>query len=101
MRTFEGLPVSSVDAGLVAVAVHEEAVEVILEVSSAEGEVADNDGEEDYAHGENICLPSVVDLSRSNFWSHVALSTSEGIQLIDILIGCEAEISEFQVHALV
>ena len=77
MRSFQGLPVGCIDAILITLASCEELVELIFLRSHAEREVSDDQGEQDDAHGEDICLLAVVGLAAPDLRGHVALSAPE------------------------
>lgn len=76
-------------------------IELVLEFSLAEWEVSDHDSEQYDAHREDISLPSIVELAFADFRSHVALGSPERAQLINVLVGSEAKVGQFQVHVLV
>lgn len=101
MICFEGFPVGCVDAVLVSLSAEEEVVELVLHLSCAEGEVANDEGEQDDSHGEDISLLSIIALALANFWSHIALSSSEGNELLDVLVSGEAEVGQLEVHVVV
>ena len=76
-------------------------IELVIHFSFTEGEVANDDGEENYSERENVSLSAIVLFGLADFRGHVALGTSESGQLINVLISSEAKVSELQVHVVV
>lgn len=82
----QGFPVLGIDAFFVALSRQEETVELVLDRGFAKGEVPDDEGEQNDAHGENVCFSAIVHVTVANFGCHVALGSSEGRQCVDIAI---------------
>lgn len=97
----QSFPVSVVDAVAVTGPEVQLVVEEVVVVGFGEGEVANDDNEEDHAHGEYVGLSAIVGEAVADLGSHVALSASVVFQLVDVLVGGEAEVSQLQAHVLV
>ena len=80
---------------------HEQVVEVLFFARFLEGEDAMHNDEEDHSEGEHVDLSAVVGAAFLDFWSHVGQSTSVALQLVDRLVGGEAEVSNFHVQVRV
>lgn len=92
MGGLESLPVGSVDAIFVALTRCQKVIELVLLVSRAEWEVSDHDGEQNDSHRKDVRLSSVINLSLTDLWSHVALGPPEGTELVDIIVGSETKV---------
>lgn len=92
MGGLESLPVGSVDAIFVALTRCQKVIELVLLVSRAEWEVSDHDGEQNDSHRKDVRLSSVINLSLTDLWSHVALGSPEGTELVDVIVGSETKV---------
>lgn len=92
MCGLESLPVGSVDAIFVALTRCQKVIELVLLVSRAEWEVSDHDGEQNDSHRKDVRLSSVIILSLTDLWSHVALGPPEGTELVDVIVGSETKV---------
>lgn len=76
-------------------------IELVLHVGGTEWEIPDHNSEQYNSEGKDICLPSIVNLALANLWSHVALGSPEGRELVNVFVGSETEIGELEVHVFV
>ena len=86
---------------LLELALEDQVVEVLVLLGFLEWEDTLHDNEEDDAGGEHIDLLSVVGLALLDFWSHVGHGASVGIELVDFLVGGEAEVRDLEVQVIV
>lgn len=86
---------------LVELALEDQVVEILVFLGLLEWEDTLDDDEKDDTGGEHVDLLSVVGLAFLDFWSHVGHSTSVGTELVDFLVGGEAEVRDLEVQVVV
>jgi len=79
----------------------EKVVEVFVFFGLFERENSLNNNEKNDSGGENIDFSAVILFAFLDLWCHVGHGATIGLQPVDFLVGCEAEISDFQVHLVI
>lgn len=79
----------------------EEVVEVFVLFGLLEWENTLNDNEEDDSGRENVDLFSIIDFALLDFRSHVGHRASVGLELVDLLVSGEPEVSNFQIELII
>lgn len=60
-----------------------------------------DDNEEDDSGRENVNLFSIIDFAFLDFGSHVGHRSSVGLELVDLLVSGETEVSNFQIELII
>jgi hypothetical protein len=86
---------------LIKFSLKDKVIEIFVFLGLLEWENTLDDNEKNNTGGEHIDLFTIVSLTFLDLWSHVGHGSSIGVQFVDLLVGGETEISDFEIHAVV
>ena len=86
---------------MVNLALEDQIVEILILLGFFEGEDALHDDEQDDTSGKHVDSSAVILLSFLDLWSHVGHRASVRVKLVDLLVGCEAEVCDFQAKVVI